>query len=154
MSVIKTCVLGVGLSGLTFHIPFILALPDIFQLTAVLERSPTSPGGRVKERFGVDVKIYNTFDDVLADNDIELVIVGTPNATHYEYVKQCLQAGKHVLVEKPAVPTVAEAQELGKLAAAKTLFSTFIRTVAGTPTFWHSNDCSVSHPLRLLILDI
>lgn len=118
---IKTCVLGVGLSGLTFHIPFILALPSLFELYAVLERSPSSPGGKVKHRFGVDVTIYNTLEQVLADQEIELVVVGTPNATHYEYVKRCLQAGKHVLVEKPIVPTLAEGLELKELASSKNL---------------------------------
>lgn len=118
---IKTCVLGVGLSGLTFHIPYILALHGLFELAAVLERNPRSPGGKVKERFGADVTVYNTLDQVLADKDIELVVVGTPNVTHFEYVKQCLQAGKHVLVEKPIVPTAAEARELKELATSKHL---------------------------------
>ena len=118
---IKTCVLGVGLSGLTFHVPFILALPNLFELSAVLERNPKSLWGKVKERFGVDVTIYNTLDQVLADENIELVIVGTPNSTHYEYAKRCLEAGKHVLVEKPVVPTAAEARELKELASSKNL---------------------------------
>lgn len=95
MQPIRTCVLGVGLSGLTFHVPFILALPELFTLHAVLERAPKSEGGKVKERFGVDVKIYRDIDDILRDSEIELIIVGTPNETHYEYVKKSLEAGKH-----------------------------------------------------------
>ena len=118
---IKTCVLGVGLSGLTFHIPFILALHGLFELTAVLERNPQAPGGKVKQRFGVDVVIYRTLDEVVADESIELVVIATPNATHYEFAKRCLQAGKHVLLEKPAVATAAEARELRKLATSKRL---------------------------------
>ncbi|OCB84537.1 NAD-binding protein [Sanghuangporus baumii] len=121
MAPIKTCVLGTGLSGLTFHIPFILALPDLFTLYAVLERNPKTEGGRVKERFGVTIKIHRTFEDVLADNEIELVIVGTPNATHYEFSKRSLEAGKHVLVEKPVSVTATEARELGESAKSKGL---------------------------------
>jgi len=94
MSPIKTCVLGVGLSGLTFHVPFLLALPELFELHSVLERNSKSPGGKVKERFGLGVKIHTSFDDVLKDGAIELVIVGTPNPTHYEFVKGALEAGK------------------------------------------------------------
>ncbi|KAH8113302.1 NAD-binding protein, partial [Phellopilus nigrolimitatus] len=119
MPPIKTCVLGVGLSGLAFHVPFILALPDVFELHAVLERNPSSDSGKVKDRFGVDVKIHRSIEDVLADDQIELVVVGTPNATHYDYVKRSLQANKHVLVDKPAVTTAAEARELGELARTK-----------------------------------
>jgi len=121
MSPIKTCVLGVGLSGLTFHVPFLLALPELFELHSVLERNPKSPGGKVKERFGVDVKIHRSFEDILKDEAIELVVVGTPNPTHYELVKGALEAGKHVLVDKPAVPSSSEARELGELAQSKGL---------------------------------
>ena len=92
---IKTCVLGVGLAGLTFHVPFILALPEIFTLYAVLERNPKTEGGKVNERFGVTPKIYRSLDSVLADKDIELAIIGTPNETHYEFAKAALNAGKH-----------------------------------------------------------
>jgi predicted dehydrogenase len=92
---IRTCVLGTGLAGLTFHIPFILALPDLFTLQSVLERNPTSDGGRLQDRFGISVKIHRSIEQVVADPEIELVIVGTPNDTHYPYTKAALEAGKH-----------------------------------------------------------
>jgi predicted dehydrogenase len=98
-SPIKTCVLGVGLAGLTFHVPFVLALPELFILHSVLERKPEHPGGKLQARFGPEaakgVKIYTTLEDVLTDTEIELVIVGTPSETHYEFAKRVLQAGKH-----------------------------------------------------------
>lgn len=118
---INTCVLGVGLAGLTFHVPFILALSDIFTLHSVLERNPSTAGGKVAERFGVSVKIHRSLDDVLADPDVELVIIGTPNNTHYEFAKAALSAGKHVLVDKPVTATVSQARELGNLAKTKGL---------------------------------
>ncbi|KAF9029462.1 NAD-P-binding protein [Hymenopellis radicata] len=118
---INTCVLGVGLAGLTFHIPFILALPDLFTLHSVLERNPSSPRGKVHDRFGVAVKIHRSLDDVLADPDVELVIIGTPNETHYPFAKAALQAGKHVLVDKPVTSSTAEGKELDELAQAKKL---------------------------------
>lgn len=90
---------GVGLAGLTFHVPFVLALLELFTLHAVLERKPEGPGGKLQARFGPEaangVKIYNTLEDVLADQDIELIIVGTPSETHYNIAKRCLEAGKH-----------------------------------------------------------
>ncbi|PPQ77371.1 hypothetical protein CVT25_010953 [Psilocybe cyanescens] len=118
---INTCVLGVGLSGLTFHVPFILALPDTFTLHSVLERNPAAEGGKVKERFGVTPKIHRSIDQVVADPEIELVIVGTPNNTHYAFAKAALNAGKHVLVDKPVTATFEEAKELGTLAKEKGL---------------------------------
>lgn len=95
LSPIKTCVLGVGLAGLTFHIPFVLALPELFTLTAVLERNPETPGGKVHQRFRVTTRIHRTIEDVVNDPEIELVIVGTPDDTHYPLAKAALQAGKH-----------------------------------------------------------
>ncbi|KAJ8516384.1 hypothetical protein ONZ45_g6298 [Pleurotus djamor] len=118
---IRTCVLGVGLAGLTFHVPFLLALPDLFTLHSVLERNPTTPGGKVHEKFGVTRKIHRSLDDVLADPEIELVIVGTPNHTHYEFAKRILESGKHALVDKPVTATSEQAKELGVLAKSKGL---------------------------------
>jgi len=121
MEPIRTCVLGTGLAGLTFHVPFILALPELFSLNAILERNPKTDGGKLQERFGVTATIYTTLDDVLNDKDIELIVIATPNETHYEFAKKSLEAGKHVLVDKPVTSTVDQAKELGELAKSKNL---------------------------------
>ena len=71
---INVCVVGVGLAGLTFHIPFILALPHLFRLHSVLERNPAPPAGKVYARFGVPVKINSSLDEVLRSPEIDLVI--------------------------------------------------------------------------------
>ena len=142
MEPINTCVLGTGLAGLTFHVPFILALPELFSLNAVLERNPKTEGGKLQERFGVAATVYTTLDDVFNDKDIELIVIATPNETHYEFAKKSLEAGKHgerrsqtprpigifsssnlhpVLVDKPVTATVDQAKELGELAKSKSL---------------------------------
>jgi scyllo-inositol 2-dehydrogenase (NADP+) len=56
---------------------------------------------------------------LLSDVEVELVIVNTPNYTHYEYTKKALEAGKHVIVEKPFVVTSPEGEELIALAKTK-----------------------------------
>jgi predicted dehydrogenase len=56
---------------------------------------------------------------MLADENIELVVVNTPNVTHYEYAKKALGAGKHVIVEKPFTATIEQARELIELAKKK-----------------------------------
>ncbi len=99
MAPIKTCVIGVGLGGLTFHVPFVLALPHLFTLHAVMERNPAAPGGKLQARFGQEaakgVTIHHSIDAVLADPEVELVVVSTPSETHYELAKRALEAGKH-----------------------------------------------------------
>ncbi|KAH9843942.1 oxidoreductase [Rhodofomes roseus] len=120
---IKTGVVGVGFGGLTFHIPFILALPRHFILHAVVERTPSAPGGKLKERFGgevtANVKLYTTYRELVDDPEIELIIVTTPNNTHFDFARQALEAGKHVLVDKPVTTNTSEAWELGALARQK-----------------------------------
>ncbi|WP_140936903.1 Gfo/Idh/MocA family oxidoreductase [Sphingobacterium lumbrici] len=103
---IITGILSYGMSGRVFHAPFIEA-SNFFEFKAVVERS--------KKNTQLDyphVISYDSIDELLNDADIELVIVNTPNDTHFDFAKKALLSGKHVLIEKPFSPTVAEAQEL------------------------------------------
>ena len=67
-----------------------------------------------------NAKSYSTLETLLQD-DIDLVIVNTPVVTHFEYARKALLAGKHIVVEKAFTTTVAEAEELSKLAKEKGL---------------------------------
>ncbi len=64
-------------------------------------------------------KAYDNFDEMLADPQVELVYIASPNTLHYEQAKRSLQAKKHVVLEKPFVQTLSEAQELFALADAQ-----------------------------------
>src|SRR5581483_3959089 len=59
-----------------------------------------------------------SYDELLADDGLDAVVVATPVPTHYELAKQALEAGKHVFVEKPPAMRAAEMDELVRLAAA------------------------------------
>lgn len=61
-------------------------------------------------------KVYTEYNEMLADPEVELVYIATPNSLHFEQAKTALLAGKHVLCEKPIVPTVAQLDELLSLA--------------------------------------
>ena len=67
-------------------------------------------------------KVYTEYDEMLADPEVELVYIATPNSLHFEQAKAALLAGKHVLCEKPIVPTVAQLDELLSLAKERRLF--------------------------------
>ena len=60
----------------------------------------------------------SSFEEVLADPEVTAVAIATPAATHFDLVRAALEAGKHVLVEKPLTPTVAEGRKLAELAEA------------------------------------
>jgi len=98
------------MSGWVFHAPFIAINPG-FELYGVWERTKNLAAEKYP-----GVKTFRSLEELLADESVELVVVNTPNATHFEYAKKALEAGKHVVVEKPFTITVAEAQLLSELA--------------------------------------
>jgi len=106
---ITTGILSYGMSGRVFHAPFIHTHPE-FQLYAVVERSEK----KAAERYP-DIISYNSIEQMFDDPIIELIIVNTPNYLHYEHTKLALEAGKHVLVEKPFAATPEQAKELFEL---------------------------------------
>lgn len=112
---INTSLCSFGMSGWVFHAPFISVNPG-FNFYGVWERTKNL----AQEKYS-GVKTFRTLEEMLADKNIELVIVNTPSVTHFNYTKQALQAGKHVIVEKPFTPTAAEATELIELAAKNNL---------------------------------
>jgi predicted dehydrogenase len=62
-----------------------------------------------------------SFEEMLADDSLDAVVIATPVPTHYELAKQALEGGKHVLVEKPPAMHATEMDELVELAAARDL---------------------------------
>jgi len=108
--VIKTGICSYGMSGKLFHAPFIDAHPG-FELTAIVERTKNDSRARYPHS-----ALYRTIDELINDSSIELVIVNTPVQTHYDISKQVMNAGKHIIVEKPFTVTSKEAEELVQIA--------------------------------------
>jgi predicted dehydrogenase len=88
------------------------------RLAAILQRK-----GDEAARAYPAARIVRSLDEMLADKTIELVVVTTPNATHFELAKRALAAGKHVVVDKPFTARSEEASELGQLAKSKRLLA-------------------------------
>lgn len=99
-----------GMSGKVFHGPLIAAHPH-FRLFGAWQRS---------KRDFLDAyptaTLYRRFEDLLAEDEIELVVVNTPEHSHFDYAKRALLAGKHVVVEKAFTVTTEEASQLIELA--------------------------------------
>lgn len=106
---IRVGLIGYGMSGMVFHAPFLHTLP-FYELVAVVERNKNEA-----EKTYPYVQTVRSIDDLLKRNDIDLVVVTTPNETHFPYSKQALAAGKHVVIEKPFATTTAEAAALVSL---------------------------------------
>src|ERR1700683_3197697 len=81
---------------------------DVTQRTAFSRRFP-------------HIRTTPDLSDVLNDSAVEAVVIATPPQSHYKLAKAALEAGKHVLVEKPLATTVADACELAEIADAEGL---------------------------------
>lgn len=112
---IEVALIGFGLGGRCFHAPVIRAVAGL-HLAAILQRTQSTAA-----ELYPDMRIVRTLDQLLAIDAIQLVVISTPNQTHFPFAKRCLEAGKHVVVDKPFTTTVREAVELLNLAKQKNL---------------------------------
>lgn len=105
--------IGFGFAGRTFHAPVLQAVTGL-RFAVILERS-----GLEASKLYPDSRVVRNLEDLLAIETIRLVVVATPNVSHYEIARQCLLAGKDVVIDKPFATTSEEACELVKLATEK-----------------------------------
>lgn len=117
-SSIRAAIASFGMSGLVFHGP-LLKVNKGFKVISVLERSKN-----ISSKMFPDARIVRTYNDILEDDKIELVIVNTPDEFHYQMVKEALLKGKHVVVEKPVTLNSKQAEDLVELASKKNLVLT------------------------------
>jgi predicted dehydrogenase len=113
---IRTAVLGYGLAGRVFHCPFVHAVPGL-ELTSIVVGNPERAAAAAAAY--PNTRIVATTAEAFADLAIDLIVVGTPNDTHVELATAALQAGKHVVVDKPMAGSSAAARALIELAAAQ-----------------------------------
>lgn len=112
-SVIKAAVIGIGnISG--NHLSAIADMPDV-ALTAVCDDQPVRADA-ASEKYGV--RAFYSVDDLLKDGDFDVLHICLPHYLHAPYAVKALNAGKHVLCEKPMALNVREANEM-RAAAAK-----------------------------------
>jgi len=102
---------GFGFASKVFHAPVIRVVEGL-RLTTIVQRS-----GAPDPRYP-DVAFVRSVDELL-DRAIDLVVIATPNTSHHPIAKQCLLAGRHVVIDKPFTTTAAEAEELVQLAKRK-----------------------------------
>jgi predicted dehydrogenase len=116
---IRTAICSYGYSTKIFHEPYIAMLSEYFDLIAFVERNNNSS----KERYP-SARIYRSCEELFAAEDIDLVVVNTPSPTHFDYARKALEAGKHVVIDKPFTATSEEAKILIDIAKKKNLVLT------------------------------
>ncbi len=110
---IRVGVLSYGMSGRVFHAPILHVLPG-FEMVKIMQRSASDALDRYPY-----VKIVRNTGDIFNDPNIDLVLVNTPDHTHFEFACAALESGKHVVVEKPFVQEIDEGEKLIALARKK-----------------------------------
>ncbi len=108
---VRVGLIGFGLAGQAFHAPVIRGVQGM-ELACILERQTSN----AKQKYP-EVRVARTLDEMLSDKTIGLCVVATPNDSHYSYTKACLEADRDVVVDKPFTPTMAEAEQLVRIAA-------------------------------------
>jgi predicted dehydrogenase len=110
----------VGVVGLGYWGPNLVRnFDDLAELAWLCDLDP-----ELRERFAArhpNARVTDDYAELLTDETLDAVVVATPVPTHYALAKQALEAGKHVMVEKPPAMRAAEMDELVSLAAAREL---------------------------------
>ena len=110
---LKVGLVGYGYAGKTFHAPLIAAIPAL-QLAAVA----SSDAAKVHADWPA-VQVHSTPAELIARDDIDLVVIATPNGTHHPLARAALRAGRHVVIDKPFTVALDDARELVALARAQ-----------------------------------
>lgn len=108
---IHVALIGYGFAGQVFHAPVIQSVPGLRLVTAV-----SSKPEKVKSDWP-DLWVSESVEEVLSNPEMDLVVIATPNHTHADLAQRALQAGKHVVVDKPFTLRAREARSLASLAA-------------------------------------
>lgn len=108
MGKIKTSVIGYGFAGKSFHSYLVTLVPEL-ELHSIASRDPATRERIVTER---GCNAVESINDVCADPDVDLVILATPTAVHADQAFAALNAGKHVVVDKPLTLTMAETDRM------------------------------------------
>jgi len=106
MKTINVALASFGMSGEIFHAPLLNAHKG-FNIFKILERVKN----RSYDRYP-SANIVRSFEDILTDDSVDLIIINTPDKFHHEMALQAIKANKHVIVEKPFTLNVKEANEL------------------------------------------
>lgn len=113
MQPIKLGIIGFGRSGCNIHADAIAKMQDKFTVCAICDEIPER---RTHEAFP-NAKQYAKAEDLIADPELEMVVVATYNYSHAKYAVMALNAGKHVLCEKPFGYTTSDVDMMIEAAA-------------------------------------
>ena len=112
----------VGITGAGMTVPWFLEAAELIpemEIGALFARKEEKRK-ELCEKYHIPAA-YDSYEKLLADESLDVLYLPLPNSLHYSFAKQALEAGKHLIMEKPFTVTYAEAKELAELAESKGL---------------------------------
>jgi predicted dehydrogenase len=117
---LQVALVGYGFAGKTFHAP-VISVVEGMKLTHIVSSDPEKV-----RRDWPGVTVLSSIDEACANPSIGLIVIATPNTSHFDLTQKSLAAGKHVVVDKPFTLTVGDAQKLlAQAAAGRRILSVF-----------------------------
>ena len=110
---LNVALLGYGFASKTFHAPLLVNVPGL-----KLSHIVSSDSAKVNKDYK-DIAVLAKPEDAFALPGVDIIVIATPNTTHFDLAQKGLNAGKHVVVDKPFTNTVADGMELIKLAKSR-----------------------------------
>jgi scyllo-inositol 2-dehydrogenase (NADP+) len=97
---------GFGMAAKVMHAPFLATMPE-YSLLAILERH----NNHSQEKYPF-ADVVRSFDELIDNSELDVIVITTPNSSHFIYAQKALEAGKHVVLEKPFTITSGDARLL------------------------------------------
>jgi scyllo-inositol 2-dehydrogenase (NADP+) len=107
---IRVGLVGFGMAGRVFHAPLISSVEGL-ELAAAVERNSSNAAERYP-----GITTYRSVEELLADSSIKLVVIATPNSTHFPIAMLALEAARSVVVDKPVALSSSQIAQLAELA--------------------------------------
>ena len=108
---IKVGIIGLGRAGWGMHVTELQQYKDMFEITAVCDVD-FRRAEAIRERLGKAVHCWHTHGELIADPEVELVVIACRSPEHTAYAIEAMKQGKYVVIEKPVAMNYAEAKKL------------------------------------------
>ena len=113
--------IGFGNSVCRYHLPYVERRPDTIKVKYIYRREEDRKGDEERETWYPNITFTTDINQVMNDEEVNLVVVNTPDAFHVSYTMMALEHGKNVLCEKPFAMTAKQAAEVFAFAKEKGL---------------------------------
>ena len=106
---LRAVVVGYGFAGRDFH-SYLIGITPGLDLHGIFVQNEERRARAARDR--PDARLYDAFDAVLADGDVDLIVLATPSATHADLAVRAMNAGKHVVTDKVICLSLADCDRM------------------------------------------